>query len=72
MAYYSELLRLKEERFFRKLALSSIYIYTVRFLDFALVTWLLTNIVKSPSSVGLSFCEISTYDFFRYDFRMAS
>ena len=53
MAYYSELLRLKEERFFRKLALSSIYIYTIRFLDFALVTWLLTNIVKSPSSVGL-------------------
>ncbi|MQG24258.1 MAG: MFS transporter [SAR202 cluster bacterium] len=55
MAYYSDLLRLKEERFFRKLALSSIYIYTIRFLDFALVTWLLTNIVKSPSSVGLLF-----------------
>ncbi|MBL06947.1 MAG: hypothetical protein CL773_03700 [Chloroflexi bacterium] len=53
MAYYSELFNLKDERFFNKLALSSIYIYTIRFLDFALVTWLLTNIVKNPSSVGL-------------------
>ena len=53
MAYYSDLLRLKDEKFLKYLAASSIFIYTVRFLDFALVTWLLTNIVKNPSSVGL-------------------
>ena len=53
MGYYSDLLKLKDEKFFKNLALSSIYIYTIRFLDFALITWLLTNISKNPSSVGL-------------------
>ena len=53
MAYFSELINLKEEKFFKNLALSSIHIYTIRFIDFALITWLLTNIAKSPSSVGL-------------------
>ncbi|MBK89709.1 MAG: hypothetical protein CL772_00845 [Chloroflexi bacterium] len=52
MAYYSDLFNLKEEKFFKNLALSSIYIYTIRFIDFALITWVLTNIAKSPSSIG--------------------
>jgi len=53
MAYYSDLINLKDEKFFKNFAISSIFIYILRFLDFALITWLLTNISQTPSSVGL-------------------
>ena len=53
MAYYSDLLNLKNEKFFKNLAVSSIYIYTIRFIDFALVTWMLTNISNNPSTFGI-------------------
>ncbi len=53
MAYYSDLLNLKDERFFKNLAVSSLYIYTIRFIDFALITWILTDISNNPSTFGL-------------------
>lgn len=53
MAYYSDLLNLKNEKFFKNLAISSIYIYTIRFIDFAIVTWILTNISNNPSTFGI-------------------
>ena len=32
---------------------SSFFIYTIRFLDFAIIAWLLTNVIENPASVGL-------------------
>lgn len=53
MHFYLEIFNLFSQKFYSKFALSCVLIYTLRFLDFAIILWLLTNISKSPSDIGL-------------------
>ncbi|NCG35220.1 MAG: MFS transporter [Dehalococcoidales bacterium] len=53
MHFYLEIFNLFNQKLYSKFAVSCILIYTLRFLDFAIILWLLTNISKSPSDIGL-------------------
>ena len=53
MHFYLEIFNLFSQKFYSKFALSCLLIYTLRFLDFAIILWLLTNISESPSDIGL-------------------
>lgn len=53
MHFYLEIFNLFSQKFYSKFALSCLLIYTLRFLDFAIILWLLTNISESASDIGL-------------------
>tara|TARA_B110000438_G_scaffold245901_1_gene247184 strand:- start:211 stop:1425 length:1215 start_codon:yes stop_codon:yes gene_type:complete len=53
MHFYLEIFNLFHQKFYSRFALSCVLIYTLRFLDFAIILWLLTNISNSPSDIGL-------------------
>tara|TARA_B110000438_G_scaffold260799_1_gene271086 strand:- start:721 stop:1935 length:1215 start_codon:yes stop_codon:yes gene_type:complete len=53
MHFYLEIFNLFKQKFYSKFAISCILIYTLRFLDFAIILWLLTNISSNPSDIGL-------------------
>jgi MFS family permease len=52
MYFYSDFLSLYKEKFYSKFASSCALIYSIRFLDFTIIAWLLTNISDNPASIG--------------------
>ena len=52
MYFYSDFLNLYKEKFYSKFAASCALIYSIRFLDFTIIAWLLTNISDNPASIG--------------------
>ena len=52
MYFYSDLINLSKEKFYSKFAASCALIYSIRFLDFTIIAWLLTNVSDNPASIG--------------------
>ena len=52
MYFYSDLIILSKQKFYSKFASSCALIYSIRFLDFTIIAWLLTNVSDNPSSIG--------------------
>jgi len=53
MKFYLDIFKLYKQKFYSKFALSCLLIYSLRFIDFAIVLWLLTNVSNNPSDIGL-------------------
>ena len=52
MYFYSDLIILSKQKFYSKFAASCALIYSIRFLDFTIIAWLLTNVSDNPASIG--------------------
>jgi MFS family permease len=53
MRFYLEIFTLYKQKFYSKFALSCLLIYSLRFLDFGIMLWLLTSISDNPANVGV-------------------